>query len=109
MYPDIKTIKSALLQQSYISEDDSKAAEAASQTGADYVAYLIRAELLSPQILGQALAESYKTPYVDLNAHAPEKETIGKIPEVTARANRVIFLKENDKLVAVATDNPPKK
>jgi type II secretory ATPase GspE/PulE/Tfp pilus assembly ATPase PilB-like protein len=108
MYPDIKTIKSALLQQSYISEADSKAAEAASQTGADYVAYLIRAELLSPQILGQALAESYKTPYVDLNAHAPEKETIGKIPEVTARANRVIFLKENDKLVAVATDNPPK-
>lgn len=107
MYPDIETIKSALLKQSFISEADSKAAEAAAHSGAEYVAYLIRAELLSPELLGQALAESYNAPYVDLNAHGPVKETITKIPEAVARANRVIFLKENDKLAAVASDNPP--
>ena len=108
MYPDIETIKSALLKQNYISAEDSKAAEAGAHSGADYVGYLIRAELLSPELLGQALAEAYSAPYVDLNAHAPAKDTIAKIPEAVARANRVVFLKENEKLVAVATDNPQK-
>lgn len=108
MYPDIETIKTALLKQNFISEEDSKAAEAASRTGADYVAYLIRAELLSASLLGQALAESNGVPYVDLGAHPPVKETIVKIPEAVARANRAIYLKENDKLVAIVTDTPKK-
>lgn len=108
MYPSIDKIKAILLQQSYISEEDSKAAEAASHDSAGYVDYLIRSELLTKALLGQALAESYKLPFADLNVNPVTKDSIKLIPEAIARANRAVFVKENDKVAAVATDMPEK-
>lgn len=106
MYPSVDKIKTILLKESYISEEDSKAAEAAAHDSAEYVDYLIRAELLSKPLLGQALAEAYKLPFADLNAHPVGKEEVNQIPEATAREQRVVFVKASDQVVAVATDNP---
>jgi type IV pilus assembly protein PilB len=108
MYPDINTIKQILLHENYISEEDSKKAEAAAHDSASYIDFLIREQLLSKALLGQALAESYKIPYVDLSLNMPSKEDITVIPEAIARANRAIFVKANDKLAAVASDAPEK-
>lgn len=106
MYPSIDKIKSILLKESYISEEDSKAAEAASQDSAGYVDYLIRAELLNKLLLGQALAEFYKLPFADLSTHPVGKEEVNKIPEAVARDQRVVFVKASDQVAALATDNP---
>lgn len=106
MYPDIDTIKSILLKESYISEEDSRAAEANAHDSAEYIDYLIRQELLSKNLLGQALAEAYNIPFADLAHISPSKDDINKIPEDIARANRVIYVKSNDTVVALASDTP---
>jgi len=105
MYPDIDTLKKLLLKESYISEADSKAAELGAKTGADYVAHLIQEQLLTKNLLGQALAESYALPFVDLGAHAPDKTDI-HLPENIARDNRVIIVRVQDDTVLLATDRP---
>src|SRR5690348_15400230 len=106
MYPDVNTIKTILLKENYIAEADSKAAEAASHDSAGFVEFLIRQQLLTKPLLGQALAEHYKMPFADLTANPVSKETIEKIPEATAKAQRVIFVKASDQVAAVATDKP---
>jgi type II secretory ATPase GspE/PulE/Tfp pilus assembly ATPase PilB-like protein len=107
MYPSVDTIKKVLLQGSYISEADSKAAENASHDSAGYIDYLIQHELLNKTLLGQALAEAVKLPFIDLASNPPDKETVMKIPETIARANRAVYVKTlNDKIAVIATDKP---
>lgn len=109
MYPSIDKIKTILLQENYISEADSKAAETASHDSRGYVDYLIEHELLSKTLLGQAIAEAYKIPFIDLANNPPGKENATKIPETIARANRAVYVKTlNDKIVVIATDTPEK-
>lgn len=105
MYPSIDVLKAALLAGSYISAADSDAAEAAARDGNGYVDYLIRAELLSKSLLGQALAEGYKLPFIDLGAHPPGKEQLELIPEAEARVARVVA-QVADKSVMLISDNP---
>ncbi len=106
MYPDIESVKKILLKESYISEADSKAAEAVAHDTAGYIDYLIRGELLSKTLLGQALAESLDMPFADLSVTAPTPQSVALIPEDIARANRVVFVKASDKIAAIATDQP---
>jgi len=106
MYPSIDKLRSVLVEGSYISEEDSKAAEATAQDGAGYIDYLPRAQLLSKPLLGQALAEGYKLPFVDLNTHPIDKELIELIPEDVARAQRVVVVKQAKEGVVLASDNP---
>src|SRR6266568_774011 len=108
MYPDIATVKSLLLKENYISEEDSKAAEAVAKDSAGYIDYLIRAELLSKSLLGQALAERYRIPFADLGANPPSKEEVQAIPEPAARQHRIVVVRMDDKGVIVASDAPEK-
>lgn len=106
MYPDIAKLKEILLQGNYISEEDAASAEAAGGDSAGFVSYLIREQLLSKNLLGQALAEAFKIPFADLGINPSTKDSINKIPEDVARANRAIYVKESDTLVAIASDKP---
>jgi type IV pilus assembly protein PilB len=106
MYPKIEKVKEILLKESYISEEDSAAAEAVAHDSASYIEYLIRAELLSRPLLGQALAESYHLPFVDFEANPVTKEQVNKIDEKLARKERVVFAKASDTMVVIATDSP---
>lgn len=106
MYPKIDVIKSVLLKQNYISPEDSKAAEAVAQDSVGYVEYLIREQLLTKTLLGQALAEAYKIPFADLGANPPAKDLVQRIPQTLATANRVIVIRETQKEVTVVSDAP---
>ncbi len=106
MYPSIDKIKAILIKGSYISEADSAAAEEASHDSSEYVEYLIRQELLNKRLLGQALAEGYNMPFVDLDANPATKEHLLLIPEEIGRRNRVVYVKASDTVVALATDKP---
>src|SRR6266702_1955687 len=106
MYPSIDKIKAVLLAGSYISEDDSKTAEAVARDGASYVEYLIRTELLSKPLLGQALAEGHKLAFADLGTHPVSKEHMALIPEDAARAGRLVVASVSGDVVVVATDAP---
>lgn len=106
MYPELDDIKAMLLEGSYISPEDSKAAETAAHDTAGYIEYLIREQLLTKSLLGQAIAEAYKVPFADLEATPITKEAAQRIPEQIARANRAIFIKESDTVAAVVSDVP---
>lgn len=106
MYPSIDKIKAFLVKENYISAEDSAAAEAVAKDSAGYIEYLIREELLSKTLLGQALAEGYQLPFADLSAKPPGKDQVGLIQEATARALRIVVAHADKDMVTIATDSP---
>lgn len=108
MYPALESLKKILLAESYISKEDSAAAEKDSTTGDEYVLYLTSHGLLTPTLLGQAIAEAYKLPFADLPAHPAPKESSTLIPEATARQLRIVIAKQDEQTVQIATDSPEK-
>src|SRR5579859_858677 len=108
MYPSIDKIKTVLLKESYISAEDSQAAEASAHNSNDYIDFLIRAQLLSKPLLGQALAEGYGLPFADFTANPLNKEQVSLIPEKVARTWHLVVARIDDASVVVATDNPEK-
>lgn len=108
MYPSIDKIKAILLKESYISEEDSAMAEKASHDSESYIKQLISQEVLTKALLGQALAEAYKLPYVDFAINRPVKENILSIPEQAGRDMRIVVSQLGEKDVLIATDQPEK-
>lgn len=108
MYPAINELQEILVKQDYVSLEDSQAAQAASKDSAGYVDYLIRKEVLSKTLLGQALAEAYKMPFADLGATPPGKDQVALIPEHDARELRIVVARNGDDSVTIATDSPEK-
>jgi type II secretory ATPase GspE/PulE/Tfp pilus assembly ATPase PilB-like protein len=106
MYPSIDKIKAFLVKENYISAEDSAAAEQAAKDSASYIDYLVRQELLTKTLLGQALAEGYKLPFADLAAKPPSKEQVALVPESKARAMRIVVAQKTDDAIVVATDTP---
>jgi type IV pilus assembly protein PilB len=113
MYPEIKQLKALLLGENYISAEDSIAAEKAAHDSAGYVDYLIREELLTKTLLGQAIAEAYELSFIDLAANPLSKEQMALISEETARKTRLVIVTQDPTHVMLATDQPkdidPKK
>ncbi len=100
-------LKDILLRENYVTvEDLRRAEEYARQSGAGIEEYLQKAGLLSPDLLGQAWAESFGVRYADLNSNQPTREQVLRLPEELARQFRAVIFKENGKSVIVTTDNP---
>lgn len=104
MLPDEK-IKEILLSESYVSQEDlDKANDFAGAHHTSFLEYLYEQNIANTATVGQALAEYYHLPYADLES--PDKELINKIPEEIAAKFRIVFVKEVDKDIHIATDNP---
>ncbi len=105
-FDDIQ-IKKILLDGSYITVDDLKKAEEVSKTHrTGLVTYLLNEGFITKDILGQAIAESLKISYSDLNSNSPSREQVLKIPEAVAKKLHVVLFSEKDQDVVVTTDNP---
>ncbi len=70
--------------------------------------YLLSRNLLSRELLGQAIAEYFKTSYVDLNTAVPVKETVLQLSEQVAHKFNIVLYKKDKDTVFLATDNPKK-
>lgn len=108
MYPSIDKIKAILLRESYISEEDSKLAEKAAHDSKGYIEQLIRQDVLTKSLLGQALAEGYKLPFADFSIDQPIKENIQLLPADLARSMRLAVFRADERQVQIATDQPEK-
>lgn len=105
-----ENIKDILVAGSYISDEDVKKAEALMASGGvSFVDALLRDGVVSNDIIGQALAESYKVPYSDLNSAAITADQVRKIPEEQAKNLRAVLFLDGEKEVVVTTDDPTKK
>lgn len=107
---DDKTIREILIKGNYVTEEDVKKSEDLGKSHhASFIEYLLQENLITKDLLGQAIAESFNVPYADLNSTIPAPEQVHKIPEEIAKKYRaVIFAEEKDKVV-ITTDDPKNK
>ncbi|MFA6354856.1 MAG: ATPase, T2SS/T4P/T4SS family [Candidatus Paceibacterota bacterium] len=104
---DQNTIKKILLEGNYVTEEDIKKAESyAEEHRVSLVEYLLIEGLTSEDIIGQAIAESLKVPYSNLNAHQPSSEQVLLIKEDIAKELRVIVFEQKKSEIVITTDDP---
>ncbi len=104
---DDKKLKEILLRESYVTQDDvKKAEEAALKHETSLIDFFISENILTKDLLGQAIAESLGVAYVDLNSNQPPKEQVLKIPEEIAKSLHVVLFKEDKKSAVITTDLP---
>ena len=101
---DIKTV---LLKENYVSEEDIKRAEEYAKTHDDSLTeFLFKENLITTDLLGQAFAESFGVRYSDLNSKQPTREQVLEIPEEFGNKFRIVVFNKDEKGVIIATDNP---
>jgi len=105
--PENEKIKEVLLAGSYVTKEDIEKADKylASRKG-ELVDYLLGEGVITKNLLGQAIAESYGVTYADLSTQVPAQEDVLKLPKEVGVSFRAIIHKENEKEVTVATDDP---
>lgn len=104
---DDSKIKQILLAGNYVeAKDIEKAEEYAKEHRGSITEYLYGENLLTREILGQAIAESFDVSYSDLNKKPPEKEQVLLIPEDIAKKHRAVVFARKKSEVAISTDNP---
>ncbi len=104
---DGRKIKEILLRGNYVSSADMKKAEKFAETHrAPIEEYLLTEGIITKDLLGQAVAESFGIAYADLNSLVPSREQVLKVPEAIAKKYRVVLFREDENSVVLATDNP---
>jgi type IV pilus assembly protein PilB len=107
MQLDNAKVKDLLLRESYITaEDIAKAEKFAEEGHISLVDALLQHEIISKQLLGQAIAESFHTSFSDITERPPSRDDIIKLPEDIARKYSVIFLSDDGKMLSLATVEP---
>lgn len=103
---DEQKLKDILLKENYITKEDLEHAESEAQKSKiKTIDYLVKQSLISHGLIGEAVAEFYGMPFVDLDLKKPAKEVITQIPESIARRLRAVVFSVGD-AVSVATDKP---
>lgn len=104
---DNELLKKILLEGDYIEELEIKKAEDyIKEYRGSLIDYLFYKEIISKDMLGQAIADYFNIPYSDLNSKIPPKEQVLLIPEDVAKKFRAVLFSENKNKIIIATDNP---
>ena len=104
---DDKKIIDILVKENYITSDDFKQSKAfADKNQASPIDYLLSERLITRELLGQAIAEFFRVPYVDLKKERMEEKVFGKVPELVARSRGVIAFAKTSDGVKVGMVNP---
>lgn len=107
MIMDDKKIKKILLEEGYVGESDmAKAEEYAKAEGASITNYLFSENIITKDLFGQALAEYYHIPFLDLERAKIDQNVMEQIPEVVARAKGVIAFERDKDGVKVGMVEP---
>lgn len=102
-------LKQLLLDEGYVRESDFDRAEnLAKENNISLSRSLRDLNILTKDILGQALAESFGLSYFNLDSHEMHMDSILKIEESVAKENRVILYQEMENQIQLLTDNPQK-
>lgn len=102
-------IKSLLLSENFVTPEDIQAAEAyALEHKVRPVDYLLEQNILTKELLGQAISESLKITFANFTINPPGKELVQRIPENLARDYRVVLFSETPEQVIIASSNPTK-
>ena len=104
---DDNQLSKILVEQSYVEEEVITAMLArAKKKEVSLGKILLSEELITKDLLGQAVAEYYQVPYADINSFRPEDSMIRAIPQEIARKYNVVIFSIKNGLLTFATDNP---
>ena len=110
MQIDDAKLKQILIDEHYLEQEDLDRAEAkAKKEGKSLTDILLNENLITKDLLGQAIAESYQIEYSEIGANPPEKETVLLLPEEIAKSTMSILIGKTDKEITIATANPQDK
>ncbi|MDP1689188.1 MAG: ATPase, T2SS/T4P/T4SS family [bacterium] len=102
-----EVIKEILIREGYVTLDEmNKAATYSKANQVSLTVYLLNKEIITKDLLGQAIAEAYGVEYADLNSNFPSREQVFKIRADDAQKLRAILFEEKKDIVIIATDNP---
>jgi type IV pilus assembly protein PilB len=102
-----KTLKELLVEHGYVEEQEmQKSEEAARLRRVPIVDYLISENIVTKDLVGQAIAEALKMPYADLNSRPPTRNQVLQIPEETAKEYRAVLFSEDSNSITIASDDP---
>ncbi|PIV90712.1 hypothetical protein COW46_01030 [Candidatus Gracilibacteria bacterium CG17_big_fil_post_rev_8_21_14_2_50_48_13] len=100
-------MRALLLETHYATEEDFAAlTEEEKKDSTTCITALYRRQILTPALFGQAMAEHYKTRYVNLNVSPPSREHILMVPEDVAKQFSFVIVFSEDGKLQIATDNP---
>ncbi|RJO59195.1 type II/IV secretion system protein [Candidatus Parcubacteria bacterium] len=109
MTKEEQKIKGILLKAGYLTEAEMSRAQAlATSKDLPLVEFLISEDLVSRELLGQAVAKAFGLKFLDLDAKSPSREQVVKIPESIGKKNRAVLFLEDSKKVLIASDQPDK-
>lgn len=100
-------LKEILLKENYVDTEKIKIAEAeAKAQHLSIIDYLLGKNIITNNLLGQAIAEAYGLAYIDLENNPPEKNNVLRLSEDFSKAEHVIFYNDTGKIIGFASDNP---
>ncbi len=100
-------LKDILLKGNYVSKEDLEQADTLAKGEPDaLVEHLLSKGLITKDLLGQAVAESFGVSYADLNSRPPGKGQVEQMPEEVGRKLRAVLFEEKEGGVVITTDNP---
>lgn len=104
---DEVTIKKILIDGNYVTVDDIKKAEVfAEERRGSVIDYLLFEGLISKNIIGQAISESFGVSYSNLSANTPTKEQVLMISEEIAKKFNVVVSDQKKNEITVTTNDP---
>src|SRR3990167_3159616 len=100
-------VKRILIGGRYTTPDVISKAEAFINTHhISFLDYILVQNIVTREVLGQAVAKYYGLPFADLEVFQPSKERISMIPADIGQTYRCVVFKIDNQAVTVATDNP---
>src|SRR3989338_1819009 len=103
-------VKEVLLRSNYLAAEDlENSEEYAKKNKVSLQSALIQQELLTSDLLGQALSEFFGVGYADLNTNIPDRDQIMRMPEEMARKFRLVLFSETPENLIFTTDDPKAK
>lgn len=110
MQIDSAKIKEILLRENYLDQKDLERAEVESKRNhSDLLDFLLNDGLVTPDLIGQAMAEEYGVPYADLNSNQPKKEQVLLLPEKVAKKYKAVIFKQDKRSITVTSSEPNNK
>ena len=104
---DEKRINEILVKGDYITATElERSIKEASMRHVSLTEWLTGEGIITRDLLGQAIAESLKISYANIEALQPSKEFILRLPEEVARHYHEVLFKEEELSVTVATSEP---
>ena len=103
-------IKDILLREHYVTAEDAEKAEAlAAKTKKPLTEIFLDQGMITQNLLGQAIAESFGVPYADLKALPPSREQVLLLPESLAKKFHAVVFKATAKEALIATSETDDK